>query len=118
MGLPIAWDCARVDSATPQPVQSGLGAQFRARGVRAFDGKTQVVEQALGMHTAISRARGGQPMASREIRIATVFREAPADYLRMVAARRTLGCCTSYRPRTGPGSATPDGLRQQCSRRG
>jgi predicted metal-dependent hydrolase len=50
----------------------------------AYDGKMQAVEQALGMHTAISRAHGGQLKASREIRIATVFRDAPADFLRMI----------------------------------
>ena len=50
----------------------------------AYDGKMQVIEQALGMHTAISRAHGGQLKASREIRIATVFRDAPADFLRMI----------------------------------
>ena len=49
-----------------------------------YDGKMQVIEQALGMHTAISRAHGGQLKASREIRIATVFRDAPADFLRMI----------------------------------
>jgi predicted metal-dependent hydrolase len=36
------------------------------------------------MHTAISRAHGGQLKSSREIRIATVFRDAPADFLRMI----------------------------------
>jgi predicted metal-dependent hydrolase len=50
----------------------------------AYDGKMQVIEQALGMHTAISRVHGGQLKASREIRIATVFRDAPADFLRMI----------------------------------
>lgn len=50
----------------------------------AYDGKMQVIEQALGMHTAISRAHGGQLKATREIRIATVFRDAPADFLRMI----------------------------------
>jgi predicted metal-dependent hydrolase len=50
----------------------------------AYDGKMAVLEQALGMHTAISRIHGGQLKASREIRIATVFRDAPADFLRMI----------------------------------
>ena len=51
----------------------------------AYDGKLQVVKQALGTHAAISRAHGGKLKASREIRIATVFRDAPADFLRMIA---------------------------------
>jgi UTP pyrophosphatase len=50
----------------------------------AYDGKLQVVEQALGTHTMVSRAHGGRLKASREIRIATVFRDAPADFLRMI----------------------------------
>jgi hypothetical protein len=50
----------------------------------AYDAKLQVVKDALGMHTAISRAHGGRLKASREIRIATVFRDAPADFLRMI----------------------------------
>jgi predicted metal-dependent hydrolase len=49
-----------------------------------YDGKLQVVKHALGTHTAISRAHGGRLRASREIRIASVFRDAPADFLRMI----------------------------------
>ena len=53
-------------------------------GKAVFDGKLQVVKHALGTHTAISRQHGGKLKASREIRIATVFRDAPADFLRMI----------------------------------
>jgi predicted metal-dependent hydrolase len=49
-----------------------------------YDGKLQVLRQALGTHTAISRAHGGQLKASREIRIASVFRDAPAAFLQMI----------------------------------
>ena len=49
-----------------------------------FDGKLQTVAQALGTHTAISRVQGGKLKAKREIRIATLFKEAPADFLRMI----------------------------------
>ena len=49
-----------------------------------YDGKLQVMRHALGTHTAISRVQGGRLKASREIRIATVFRDAPADFLRMI----------------------------------
>ena len=49
-----------------------------------YDGKLQVVKHALGTHTAISRNHGGKLKASREIRIARVFREAPAEFLRMI----------------------------------
>jgi predicted metal-dependent hydrolase len=49
-----------------------------------YDGKLQVVKHALGTHTALSRPHGGKLRASREIRIAGVFRDAPADLLRMI----------------------------------
>ena len=49
-----------------------------------FDNKLHVVEQALGTHTTISRVQGNRLVAKREIRIASVFKEAPADFLRMI----------------------------------
>ncbi len=49
-----------------------------------YDGKLQVVKHALGTHTAISRVHGGQLKASREVRIASVFRDAPEPFLRMI----------------------------------
>jgi predicted metal-dependent hydrolase len=49
-----------------------------------YDSKLQVMKHALGTHTSISRVQGGRLKASREIRIATVFREAPAEFLRMI----------------------------------
>ncbi len=50
-----------------------------------YDGKLQVMKHALGTHTSISRVQGSRLKASREIRIATVFRDAPADFLKMIA---------------------------------
>ena len=49
-----------------------------------YDGKLQVLKHALGTHTAISRVQGDRLKASREIRIATVFRDAPAEFLKMI----------------------------------
>lgn len=49
-----------------------------------YDGKLQVMKHALGTHTAISRVHGGKLKASREIRIARVFRDAPAEFLKMI----------------------------------
>jgi len=49
-----------------------------------YDSKLQVMKHALGTHTAISRVQGDKLKASREIRIATVFRDAPAEFLRMI----------------------------------
>ena len=49
-----------------------------------YDNKLQVVKHALGTHTTVSRVQGSRLKASREIRIATVFRDAPADFLKMI----------------------------------
>jgi predicted metal-dependent hydrolase len=51
----------------------------------AFDAKIHVVQHALGLHTAISRVQGSKLKAKREIRIATLFRDAPPEFLRMIA---------------------------------
>jgi predicted metal-dependent hydrolase len=49
-----------------------------------YDSKLQVLSQALGTHTKVSRVQGSRLKASREIRVASVFREAPAAFLRMI----------------------------------
>ena len=49
-----------------------------------YDSKLQVMKHALGTHTAISRVQGDRLKASREIRIADVFRDAPAEFLKMI----------------------------------
>ena len=49
-----------------------------------YDGKLQVMKHALGTHTAISRVQGDRLKASREIRIAAVFRDVPAEFLKMI----------------------------------
>ncbi len=49
-----------------------------------YDSRLEVVKHALGTHTAISRVHGSRLKASREIRIASVFRQAPAAFLRMI----------------------------------
>lgn len=51
----------------------------------AFDSKLQVIQHALGLHTAISRVQGSKLKAKHEIRIASLFREAPPEFLRMIA---------------------------------
>jgi predicted metal-dependent hydrolase len=50
----------------------------------AFDNHLQVLRNALGTHTAVSRVQGRQLKAKREIRIASLFKEAPAAFLRMI----------------------------------
>lgn len=49
-----------------------------------FDNTLHVLRNALGTHTAISRVQGNKLKAKREIRVASLFREGPADFLRMI----------------------------------
>ena len=49
-----------------------------------YDSKIHVLNNALGLHTSISRVQGGKLKAKAEIRVATVFRDAPEAFLRMI----------------------------------
>ena len=49
-----------------------------------YDKRLHLVQQALGTHTTVSRVQGGNLKAKREIRIASLFRQAPAAFLRMI----------------------------------
>ena len=51
----------------------------------AFDSKLHVIEHALGLHTAISRVQGNKLKAKHEIRVASMFKEVPLEFLRMIA---------------------------------
>jgi predicted metal-dependent hydrolase len=50
----------------------------------AYDPKLHITRNVLGTHSTVSRVQGGRLKAKREIRIATLFKEAPADFLRMI----------------------------------
>jgi predicted metal-dependent hydrolase len=50
-----------------------------------YDNKLQLVKNALGTHTTISRVQGSQLKAKREIRIASLFKDTPLEFLRMIA---------------------------------
>lgn len=50
----------------------------------AFDSKLQVVQHALGTHTTISRVQGAKLKSKREIRIASLFKEVPPEFLKMI----------------------------------
>jgi predicted metal-dependent hydrolase len=49
-----------------------------------YDGKIHDLNNSLGTHTFVSRVQGGKLKAKNEIRIASVFREAPPAFLRMI----------------------------------
>ena len=50
----------------------------------AFDNKLHVIRNALGTHTTVSRVQGGKLKAKREIRVASLFKQAPAPFLKMI----------------------------------
>lgn len=49
-----------------------------------YDSKLDVVRNALGLHTAVSRVQGGKLKAKKEIRVAALFREAAPEFLQMI----------------------------------
>jgi predicted metal-dependent hydrolase len=49
-----------------------------------YDNRLQIDQRALGTLTAVSRVQGGQLKAKREIRVAALFKDAPADMLQMI----------------------------------
>ncbi|MEO7495193.1 MAG: YgjP-like metallopeptidase domain-containing protein [Massilia sp.] len=50
-----------------------------------FDSKIEVVRHALGLHTAASRVQGNKLKAKHEIRVASLFKQVPLPFLRMIA---------------------------------
>ena len=50
-----------------------------------FDSKLQIITHALGTHTTISRVQGNKLKSKREIRVASLFKEVPEEFLRMIA---------------------------------
>lgn len=49
-----------------------------------FDNKMQVIQHTLGTHTAISRVQGGKLKSKHEIRVASMFKEVPIEFLKMI----------------------------------
>ena len=49
-----------------------------------YDSKLDVVQRALGLNTAISRVQGGKLKAKKEIRVASLFKEAAPEFLEMI----------------------------------
>lgn len=77
----------RSDSALYGYVQQLKAAHLRNAAPVSkvcFDSRLHVLRNALGTHTAISRVQGAKLQAKREIRIASVFREVPEEFLRMI----------------------------------
>ena len=49
-----------------------------------YDNKLKVIQHALGTHTTVSRVQGTKLKAKREIRIASLFKQAPPEFLQMI----------------------------------
>jgi len=49
-----------------------------------YDNRLRVIQHALGTHTTVSRVQGDKLKAKREIRVASLFRDAPAPFLKMI----------------------------------
>jgi hypothetical protein len=50
-----------------------------------YDDKLDVLHQALGLHSYVSRVQGGKLKAKNEMRIGSVFKTAPIEFLTMIA---------------------------------
>ena len=50
----------------------------------AYDNRLQIDQRALGTLTSVSRVQGGKLAAKRELRVAAVFKDAPAAMLEMI----------------------------------
>ena len=49
-----------------------------------YDGKINVINNALGMHSIVSRVQGGKLKSKNEIRVATIFKNMPEEFLKMI----------------------------------
>ena len=49
-----------------------------------YDGKISLVHHALGLHSFVSRVQGPKLKAKNEIRVASVFKLAPVEFLKMI----------------------------------
>lgn len=54
-------------------------------GKVVYDDKIDVLHQALGLHSFVSRVQGGNLKAKNEIRIGSTFKTAPIEFLRTIA---------------------------------
>jgi UTP pyrophosphatase len=77
----------RTDRALYDYVQDAKGSYLRGADPLskvAFDSKLHVVQNALGTHTTISRVQGSRLKSKHEIRVASLFKDAPVEFLRMI----------------------------------
>jgi hypothetical protein len=49
-----------------------------------FDNKIHIVNQALGLHSYVSRVQGGKLKSKNELRVSTLFKNTPEAFLNMI----------------------------------
>ncbi len=49
-----------------------------------YDDKVNVMKDALGLHTTISRVQGSKLKTKKELRVSSIFKKAPDKFLRMI----------------------------------
>jgi predicted metal-dependent hydrolase len=67
----------------------GLKQQFMRQSAPlskvVYDNKIHVLNNALGLHSYVSRVQGGRLKSKNEIRISSLFKRAPEEFLAMIA---------------------------------
>jgi hypothetical protein len=78
----------RTDKALYEYIQ-GLRAEWLRNSEPinrvAYDSRIHVIQHALGLHTTTAVVQGARLKARHDIRIATLFRDVPLEFLRMIA---------------------------------
>lgn len=67
-----------------QALKSEFMQKSQPLGRVSYDNKLQVIQHALGQHHYISRVQGKKLKTVNEIKIASVFRNAPEAFLKMI----------------------------------
>ena len=74
---------ARCTTTSTASSPTSCATPSRCRKV-AFDSKLHVIRNALGTHTTVQRVQGSKLKTKREIRVASLFKEVPDEWLRMI----------------------------------
>jgi predicted metal-dependent hydrolase len=65
-------------------IKNALLKQSQPLSKVIYDDKIKDLHHALGLHTFISRVQGGKHKAKNEIRVASLFKNVPLAFLRMI----------------------------------
>jgi predicted metal-dependent hydrolase len=67
-----------------QEIKASCMRKAAPLGTVVFDDRLRSVHQALGLHTTATRTHGTKTRKRREVRVASVFKETPPEFLRMI----------------------------------